>query len=324
MSATEEDTELRDLLIQNLENNGVLNKLKAEMRAAVFLAMEEQDKAENKIPIVNENLKKHLNTKDGRLVAGLIVDFLQVFNLDFTLAVFQPEINSLSGVDSRDQVCRDLGLCESEVNRKSPLLLELVRRDRNKETSSVYTEELSPKHVMNAKRKFEVYDKDRSGFVRKEDVKCIFADLFPNFNKNMLDRFITDELRPADKPADFQQVLGLYQHLFAQCRHVVVQDAGDLSDPTSCFGHQKVSSKGTESNRAGKEDVQQGSRRRDEASSQHSCGGLKRALDVDLEVEEDLDDGDSFFDDPLPKPQKTYGCSSFGETETSKRTDSQK
>lgn len=28
MSATEEDTELRDLLIQNLENNGVLNKIK--------------------------------------------------------------------------------------------------------------------------------------------------------------------------------------------------------------------------------------------------------------------------------------------------------
>lgn len=28
MSATEEDTELRDLLIQNLENSGVLNKIK--------------------------------------------------------------------------------------------------------------------------------------------------------------------------------------------------------------------------------------------------------------------------------------------------------
>lgn len=28
MSAADDDTELRDLLIQNLENNGVLNKLK--------------------------------------------------------------------------------------------------------------------------------------------------------------------------------------------------------------------------------------------------------------------------------------------------------
>lgn len=28
---------------------------------------------------------------------------------------------------------------------------------------------------------------------------------------------------------------------------------------------------------------------------------------LDLDMDEDLDDGDSFFDDPLPKPQKTYG-----------------
>lgn len=32
----------------------------------------------------------------GRLVASLLQDFLQVFHLDFTLAVFQPEINSVS------------------------------------------------------------------------------------------------------------------------------------------------------------------------------------------------------------------------------------
>lgn len=31
----------------------------------------------------------------GRLVAGLVTDFLQVFNLDFTLAVFHPEISTV-------------------------------------------------------------------------------------------------------------------------------------------------------------------------------------------------------------------------------------
>ncbi|KAM9704418.1 centrosomal protein 43 isoform 5-T5 [Menidia menidia] len=93
MSAAEDDTELRDLLVQNLENSGVLNKLKAEMRAAVFLAMEDQDRLENKAPLVNQNLRRCLDTREGRLVASLIVDFLQVFNLDFSLSVFQPEIN---------------------------------------------------------------------------------------------------------------------------------------------------------------------------------------------------------------------------------------
>uniref|UniRef100_A0A8P4KKP0 Centrosomal protein 43 n=1 Tax=Dicentrarchus labrax TaxID=13489 RepID=A0A8P4KKP0_DICLA len=201
MSATEDDTELRDLLIQNLENNGVLNKLKAEMRAAVFLAMEEQDRLENKSPLVNENLKKCLNTKDGRLVASLIMDFLQVFNLDFTLAVFQPEINSLNGLDSRDLVCRDLGLSESEVNRNSPLLLELVRRGRHKATE----------------------ESERASSLGK----------------------------------------------------------GDFQQPVS---------------------------RADGASDNRtSSSGLKKDR-LDLDLEDDPDEGDSFFDDPLPKPQKTYGC----------------
>ncbi|KAK5902997.1 hypothetical protein CgunFtcFv8_006815 [Champsocephalus gunnari] len=145
MSATEDDTELRDLLIQNLENNGLLNKLKAEMRAAVFLAMEEQDRLENKTPLVNESLRRCLNTKDGRLVAALILDFLQVFHLDFSLAVFQPEINSVMGGVSREQLCRDLGLGENEGNRKSPLLLELVKRGRHKGSQVVQdSEDRSP------------------------------------------------------------------------------------------------------------------------------------------------------------------------------------
>ncbi|XP_058469017.1 FGFR1 oncogene partner [Solea solea] len=210
MSATEDDTELRDLLIQNLENNGVLNKLKAELRAAVFLSMEEQDKVENKSPLINENLRTCLSSEDGRLVASLIVDFLQVFNLDFTLAVFQPEINMLNGLDSREVVCRDLGLSESQLNRNSPVLLELVRRGRNK--------------------------------------------------------------------------LGTSQ---------VIQDSGVSHAPEEKVTFPPVI----------KEAVRQ---QQDDRSSSPGLG-LKENLDLDLEVEDDLEDGDSFFDDPLPKPQKTYG-----------------
>ncbi|XP_071395668.1 centrosomal protein 43 isoform X2 [Centroberyx affinis] len=352
MSAAEDDTELRDLLIQNLENNGVLNKLKAEMRAAVFLAMDEQDKVENKTPLVNENLKKCLSTREGHLVASLIIDFLQVFSLDFTLAVFQPEINSLNGLDSRDQVCRELGFSESEVNRNSPLLLELARRGRHKDKSAILSEqgdkpahipkELSPKQTADARKKFDSYDRDRSGSVGQQDLKSVFTDLFPSFSKNMLERFISDELRAADKSfsktIDFQEFLGLYQRLFTQCRSVVVQDSAELSHPPSRFTEEKIATslaskiprykghkqrgqeqraaKGMELNRGdssvnslGKGDFQLGSRHSEASGdSRNSSTGLKRVLDLELEVEEDPDDGDSFFDDPLPKPQKTYGC----------------
>ncbi|XP_020513277.1 FGFR1 oncogene partner isoform X7 [Labrus bergylta] len=333
MSATEDDTELRDLLIQNLENSGVLNKLKAEMRAAVFLAMEEQDRLENKSPLINENLKKLLNTKDGRLVAALMMDFLQVFNLDFTLAVFQPEINSLNGLDGRDLVCRDLGLSESDVNRNSPLLLELVRR-RHKTTEEdrggTITKEPTQKQITHAQKKFEFYDKDGSGSVFREDLKKVFTDLFPGLNKSMLERFITDELRAADKTfsktIDSQQFELFYRRLFSQCRSVVLQDSDVSPGPEESSpavskiprfkgqtlrGQIQTAAKGSEGGESlGKGDSQQqqrGSKHGDTSGLQRDREDLDRE-DLDREdLEDDPDEGDSFFDDPLPKPQKTYG-----------------
>ncbi|XP_041661763.1 FGFR1 oncogene partner isoform X4 [Cheilinus undulatus] len=349
MSATEDDTELRDLLIQNLENSGVLNKLKAEMRAAVFLAMEEQDKQENKIPLINENLKKFLNTKDGRLVAALILDFLQVFNLDFTLAVFQPEINSLNGLDGRDLVSRDLALSESEVNRNSPLLLELVRR-RHKpnegDRGGGITAEPTQKQIAHARKKFDSYDKDGSGSVLREDLKNVFTDLFPSLNKNMVERFVTDELRAADKTfsktVDFQLFLGFYRRLFSQCRSVVVHDSdvGQTHGPEDKISSPSVSKiprlKG-QNHRGQSQTAAKGSSdgvtSQGKGDSKHkqtsdikasSTGQQRERVDLDLEVEDDADEGDSFFDDPLPKPQKTYGCSPFGEKDSSERTNSQR
>uniref|UniRef100_A0A8C8HA42 Centrosomal protein 43 n=1 Tax=Oncorhynchus tshawytscha TaxID=74940 RepID=A0A8C8HA42_ONCTS len=328
MSATEDDTELRDLLIQNLENSGVLNKLKAQMRAAVFLAMDEQDKVENKTPLVNENLKKCLDTKDGRLVASLIIDFLQVFHLDFTLAVFQPEINSLNGLDSREQVSCELDITETDMNRNTPLLLELVKRGRHKEKASIFSEELSPRQIADARKKFDVYDKARTGGILKEDLKVVFGDVFPNFNKNMLEKFVTDEHRVGDKASgksiDFQEFLGLYKRFFSQCRSVVTHDTCDVIHNPSQFIEEKKStsppSKGVEVSHSHSDtSLRFGSLkgkgpghvtpRHSEVSGDNDNGhtaSLKKGLD--LEVEEDLDEDDSFFDDPLPKPQKTYGC----------------
>ncbi|XP_050994667.1 FGFR1 oncogene partner isoform X13 [Labeo rohita] len=352
MSATEEDTELRDLLIQNLENSGVLNKIKAELRAAVFLALEEQDKVENKTPLVNENLKKSLNTKDGRLVAGLITDFLQVFNLDFTLAVFQPEISTLNGLDSRETLSKELGISESEVNKNTPLLLELVKRGRHKDKTSIFTEgerltersfpkELLPRQIADARKKFDSHDKNRSGEISRDAVIGIFADLFPQFSRNVLDSYVTEEFRAKDKDisntVDFQDFLGMYKCFFIQCRNVVTSDSSDALYSSSKTTEDKIISssfskipryKGFVKHSSAQEekaDPKAGDRRPGETlGSQKNRGSvqvsegseeglgdgkslptpLRRTLEFELE---DEDEGDSFFDDPLPKPQKTYG-----------------
>ncbi|XP_051952274.1 FGFR1 oncogene partner isoform X4 [Xyrauchen texanus] len=351
MSATEEDTELRDLLIQNLENSGVLNKIKAELRVAVFLALEEQEKVENKTPLVNENLKKSLNTKDGHLVAGLITDFLQVFNLDFTLAVFQPEINTLNGLDCRESLLKELGISESEVNKNTPLLIELVKRGRHKDKTSVFTEgdrvttfpkELLPRQIAEARKKFDCHDKDRSGAINRHAVIAIFSDLFPLFSRNMLESYVTEELRAkgndTNSSMDFQEFLGMYKCFFIQCRSVVASDNSDaLNSSSKSTEDRNISSSGSKiprykgfikhsSAQEEKADPKSTERRHGETQGfQKSRGSvpvserseeglgdgrnastpLRRVLDLGFEDEE----GDSFFDDPLPKPQKTYGCS---------------
>ncbi|XP_051510600.1 centrosomal protein 43-like isoform X1 [Myxocyprinus asiaticus] len=353
MSATEEDTELRDLLIQNLENSGVLNKIKAELRAAVFLALEEQDKVENKTPLVNENLKKSLNTKDGRLVAGLITDFLQVFNLDFTLAVFQPEINTLNGLDSRESLLEELGISESEVNRNTPLLLELVKRSRHKDKTSIFTEggrvatfpkELLPCQIAEARKKFDFHDKDKSDEINRDAVIAIFADLFPQFSRNMLENYVTEELgakgKDTNSTMDFQAFLGMYKCFFIQCRSVVTNDYRETLHSSSKTTEDRIISSSASKIPRYKGFVKHSSAQEEKADSKtadrshgetlgcHKSRGsvqeldgseeglgdwrsaptpLRRALDLGLEDEDE--EGDSFFDDPLPKPQKTYGCS---------------
>uniref|UniRef100_A0A3Q1HDC7 EF-hand domain-containing protein n=1 Tax=Anabas testudineus TaxID=64144 RepID=A0A3Q1HDC7_ANATE len=217
-------------------------------------------------------------------------------SLNFSLTnIFILIYFNLNGLDSRDLVCRELSLSESEVNKNSPLVLELVKRGRHKDKPTDCAEEPSQKQITSARKKFDLYDKDQSGSVLKDDLNSVFTDLFPSFNGNVLERFITDELRAADKTfsntIDFQLFLGLYKRLFTQylkllccCFHVVHQDSeGVMSLSKGDFQQQ------TSDNRT------------------LSFGLQRECLDLNLEVEDDVDDGDSFFDDPLPKPQKTYG-----------------
>ncbi|MEQ2200873.1 hypothetical protein XENOCAPTIV_004248, partial [Xenoophorus captivus] len=219
----------------------------------------------------------------------------------------------LNGLDSRDLVCRELGLSDSELNRNSPVLLELVRRGRPTDNPAVHSKgdrgghvlkELSQKQIGHARNTFDFHDKDQSGSVRKEDLKSVFKDLLPGLDKNMLERFVDDELRAADNTEiDFQSFLAMYKRLFTQCRSVVVPDSNESRHHTQNLedkpGSPPVSKESERVLSLLKRDLQQQDR---------SSVAVKREhLDLELDAEEDHDEGDSFFDDPLPKPQKTYG-----------------
>jgi len=136
--STDEDTELRDLVAETLEVNGVLNKIRAELRANVFLALEEHDTLHKK-SVSNKALKNFLNTNEGHQIFSLVREFLQFFNLDFTLAVLDPEADYVGKESSRDNLMNEMNLLN--VDHKSPLLVEAVKKKNEGRVSPT-----SPKH----------------------------------------------------------------------------------------------------------------------------------------------------------------------------------
>lgn len=143
--STEEDTELRDLVIQTLQNKGVIGKIKAELRASVFLALEEHEGVGEGLSMKNKELQDFLNTDKGWTIASLVREFLQFFHLDFTLAVFDPEISSTKELLPRQQLHEQLNLDESQVSA-IPLLAELVNAELSppKESAKSNVEEELP------------------------------------------------------------------------------------------------------------------------------------------------------------------------------------
>ncbi|XP_065587196.1 centrosomal protein 43 [Cyrtonyx montezumae] len=241
MAAAEEDTELRDLLVQTLESSGVLNKIKAELRAAVFLALEEQEKVENKAPLVNESLKNFLSTKDGRLVAGLVAEFLRFFNLDFTLAVFQPESSTLNGLDDRENLARDLGITE-EGTVGGPLLLDVVRKCQQKKVSG--NGEVAP--------------------VLSDDLCSVSKSSDGRSSTHSIPSKVT-EATQSDTSAS----------------------SGEASKRSIHFLPNET-----------------------KLDPQLQNKDLNTKEKSDPGVDEDDIEGDSFFDDPIPKPERTYGWKS--------------
>ncbi len=56
-----------------------------------------------------------MQTASGVLCAELIKEFLEFHKLDYTLAIFQPEVNLNQG-SSREELTQKIGLPEESVN----------------------------------------------------------------------------------------------------------------------------------------------------------------------------------------------------------------
>ncbi|KAK3098151.1 hypothetical protein FSP39_016670 [Pinctada imbricata] len=300
--SSDEDTELRDLVAQTLENNGVLGKIRAQLRASVFLALEEHEVFHIYCLFLGHDLYIATQTSDldfefdiqpnsGQAVAGLVREFLEFFNLEYTLAVFEPEAGLDGKAGSRASLARELNVTDNEGPSNEPLISQIVSRSKPEKltrSKSNNAEDLSSKQIADARQKFEFYDKDRNGEIDKDELRALFIDMFPGFNRNMLDRYVNDEFRAIDtdfsSSIDFNEFLGMYKRLFLLCRTVV---SGDVSDLLS-----------TASNSHSKGNGFIDSKNQRNLQTIPATNGPKHSQEVDL-LGSDIEE-DPFFDDPVP------------------------
>ncbi|NXV09228.1 FR1OP protein, partial [Cettia cetti] len=219
---------------------------------------------QNKAPLVNESLKSFLGTKDGRLVAGLVAEFLRFFNLDFTLAVFQPESSTLNGLDGRENLARDLGITEAEGTMGGPLLLEVVRKCQQKKTSS-------------------------GGEVIVSDSQCPTSK---SSDGRSSAHSIPNKVR--------LYIMKSFMHLR------VLRDMNTYSSLSFKAAENPQSDTSVSSGEASKRSIHF-LPNETKLDPQLENKDLNTKEKSDPVVDEDDVEGDSFFDDPVPKPERTYG-----------------
>ncbi|XP_050665391.1 centrosomal protein 43-like [Leptidea sinapis] len=138
--AQTEDIELRDLVIEALEKNGSLAKIRALLRANIFLAFE--DDCENIKQ--NECLDDVLKVPEGVLALSIIHEFLEFCNLKNTLFVYKSETRQGKEYTCKSQrlILETLKLNDTSVE-KEPVLVTLIKNISNTLNSYKYHNRLS-------------------------------------------------------------------------------------------------------------------------------------------------------------------------------------
>ena len=89
--------ELKNLVIQTLETNGILGQLRAQLRSCVFKVIDNQDQVEkgqgSGFHWENPQARRVLSTASGVMCAELVKEFLEFYKLDYSLSIYMPEVN---------------------------------------------------------------------------------------------------------------------------------------------------------------------------------------------------------------------------------------
>ena len=119
--------ELKNLVIQTLETNGILGQIRAKLRSSVFKVIDNNDPAHKEKAMHWENplAQKVLETTESALAADLIREYLEFYRLDYTLSIMIPEAGLKQDPLNREGLVRNAEVQNS--NENEPLLVQILK-----------------------------------------------------------------------------------------------------------------------------------------------------------------------------------------------------
>lgn len=118
-------SEAKQMVLEDMEKSGMLSKMKAQMKANILKILEKQKQS------VRQNLEfdyltplhKQSKTKDVILAYHLIKEFMQFFELEYTIPIFENETNIRENI-KRETLLSELSLTKD--NESKPVLLQMI------------------------------------------------------------------------------------------------------------------------------------------------------------------------------------------------------
>ena len=121
--------ELKNMVIQTLETNGILGQLRAQLRSCVFKVIDNQEQVEkgqgSGFHWENKNARGMCQNPEAVLCCELFKDFLEFYKLDYTLSIFLPEanLNNREAV-TKEELAKKVGLQDASANK--PVFLQML------------------------------------------------------------------------------------------------------------------------------------------------------------------------------------------------------
>lgn len=117
--------ELKSSLKETLIKEGILNKIKAEMRQEIYNFIDK------------DNEPKPNLTKENFIINLLIKEYFDYNNYTFSSNVFVSETGQIKTDFNRDELTKELNIIESVNNKNKPLLYSILSGFMNHEENLI-------------------------------------------------------------------------------------------------------------------------------------------------------------------------------------------